>query len=316
MTSIITEKYGDTLSTLESLGEFGNGTVFGAIKADGSSIDSPFYIVVENDVPREVYMPVYSDEFYPQSEFAQIEEKYKFFEDILDLEEDEDVEEEPLEDEVDNDLGDKTDNAGKGNPYREAKTGKFTTGGLSGEEQISKPSAKPQAQQDALTKLENDIRSRPKERFYAVDTEGNTIAELDGNENQVKIDFMTASKIATSKNAVLTHNHPSQGHKGGEQKTYPFSEADILAASTMNPRAIRAVGTTHEYEMGRKGDKWPLPSEIKRTKRASLKKADKVLWEKVGAGDMTREQASFERHHIALQEVAVKFDLEYARKAL
>lgn len=206
---------------------------------------------------------------------------------------------------ADNSLGDKAENGPGYNPNRDPETGEFTFGSGSG-------SSRSPAQAQKLSEIENSIRSRKKERFYAIDDSGEIIAELDGNENTVKIDFMTAAKIAGGKNVVLTHNHPSQGHRGGQKLTYPFSKHDLQAAAMMNPKTIRAVGDTHEYELTRK-EKWGAPSELKRTQTLALKKVDTKLWEKVNAREMTREMASFERHHLALQEVAKKFDLIYER---
>lgn len=206
---------------------------------------------------------------------------------------------------VDSSLDDKAENGPGYNPNRDPKTGEFTFGSGSG-------GSRSPAQAQKLSELENSIRSRKTERFYAVDDSGEVIAELDGNENTVKIDFMTAAKIAGGKNVVLTHNHPPQGHRGGQKLTYPFSKHDLQAAAMMNPKTIRAVGDTHEYELTR-NDKWGAPSALKRAQTLALKKVDKELWTKVNAREMTREMASFERHHLALQEVAKKFDLMYER---
>ena len=290
MTSIITEKYGDTLSTLESLGEFGKGTVFGAIKADGSSIDNPFYIVLENDVPREVYMPVYSDEYYPQSEFAQIEEKYKFFEDILDLEEDEDVDEEPLEYEVDNDLERKVENKGY-NPYR-AKDGKFTSGGS---KQLS-----------VIEQNEAEIRNNDYETFVAVSPEGDLVAHIDGTQSRVTIPPLTMQMMRDTPGTVFTHNHPSGAS---------FSQNDLITGARAKVTELRAVSRDYTYSIRPKdGKSWPGQERIKNTYKGNWRRARTNKINKYKRGTITLDEVNDRSFiHEAMQKTAIALDLDYKR---
>lgn len=188
----------------------------------------------------------------------------------------------------------------KGNPNREKATGRFTFGTA--------------AQKSKLAELEGPIRANKKETFHAVDTKGNVITTLSGNSKQVNVPFAEAMKIAASKNAILTHNHPSQGTGQNAGKTFPFSLDDLKTASMTNARGIRAVGETHDYSIARKGDTWPTPSNVTRAYNAGKKVAETKLKAMVADGKMTNAEAQFEWYHEAIKSVAEKYDLSYERR--
>lgn len=158
--------------------------------------------------------------------------------------------------------------------------------------------------------VEEKIRENKHETFYAYDTQCNLLAEVRGNYNQVDIDETTVAKIAQHKNTVLTHNHPNQGR---DNKTYPISLGDLVAASQINAKTIRAVGTTSTYEITRNGKKWQSPDQIIVEYNKILAEVDQKLQKAYNNKEVTHEYLSLERYDDTLEKLAVVFDLTYKR---
>ncbi|MDP2216406.1 MAG: minor capsid protein [Methanolobus sp.] len=85
---------------------------------------------------------------------------------------------------------------------------------------------------------EAEIKNKPYENCYALDSNGNIVLEKSGTRNQIEI---TAAEGRLLRGTVFTHNHP-----GGSS----FSMEDIQTGSYFAVREMRATGKYRTYVMG------------------------------------------------------------------
>lgn len=171
----------------------------------------------------------------------------------------------------------------------------------------------PTITKDAMVKVlktENSIKNNDYETFYAYDTKGNLLATVTGNAGRVDIPADVVNKVAKSKNVVLTHNHPSQN----DGQTYPLSLEDLVAASTMNAKTIRAVGKTATYSITRNGDKWQTPQELSVAYNRIFAEVMSELTTKRYNKEITDAEYGIGLYDQTLQRLATEFNLTYTKQ--
>lgn len=171
----------------------------------------------------------------------------------------------------------------------------------------------PTITKDAMVKVEkteNSIKNNDYETFYAYDTKGNLLATVTGNAGRVDIPADVVNKVAKSKNFVLTHNHPSQN----DGQTYPLSLEDLVAASTMNAKTIRAVGKTATYSITRNGDKWQTPQELSVAYNRIFAEVMSELTTKRDNKEITDAEYGIGLYDQTLQRLATEFNLTYTKQ--
>ena len=66
-----------------------------------------------------------------------------------------------------------------------------------------------------VNQLESQIRGRKTEKGYIVDSNGNVIAESAKGKGSAHSAKFYVSDMMKSKDAILTHNHPTEGANSG-----------------------------------------------------------------------------------------------------
>lgn len=174
---------------------------------------------------------------------------------------------------------------------------------------LATPSTISQQSMTKVYQVENSIRENDYETFYAYDTSGNLLAEVKGDHSRVDVSAETVAEIAKHKNTVLTHNHPTQ-HDG---QTYPLSIGDLIAASTINAKTMRAIGTTADYEITRNTDKWASVEEITQKYNTFYQESINELEPKYENKEISWEEYSIQKYHITLEKLAKEFNLTYSK---
>lgn len=104
----------------------------------------------------------------------------------------------------------------------------------------------------ALTSRESEIRSLQRENLSIFDEQGNELFRNTGTRSHVRFDGRL------SKDAIVTHNHPSMGTKGRIRPDGggSLSKKDIMNAIDLNQREVRAVTATRTYSLKRPAEGW------------------------------------------------------------
>jgi N-methylhydantoinase B/oxoprolinase/acetone carboxylase alpha subunit len=109
-----------------------------------------------------------------------------------------------------------------------------------------------------VNQLEAKIRNRKTEKGYVIDSNGRVIGEsINGTAHRAKF-RVTAFK----KDAILTHNHPTEGANSGLYGTMagrigvPFSAQDVKNAIQFDLKEVRAVTPTYTYSIRRPKGGW------------------------------------------------------------
>lgn len=111
-----------------------------------------------------------------------------------------------------------------------------------------------------VNQVESKIRDRKTEKGYLVDSNGNIIGET-GKGTSHKASFNKAD-LVRAKDAILTHNHPTEGANSGLYGTLagrigvPFSGQDIKVAAQFDLKEVRAVTPTYTYSIRRPKGGW------------------------------------------------------------
>lgn len=156
-TALLLNVYGSsTFSTVKYLGEFEGNKCFGVINTNViNTVDKPFYVLIgSNGQVSQAEMPVYFDSVYEKSQFAAIENQFKFFEKNGVLDDDD------SEDEEDSEVELALNAAVKGyNPYRDEK-GRFASGDKAGVKKFAKKGSRQAKIEAAKKKLADKLKQR------------------------------------------------------------------------------------------------------------------------------------------------------------
>ena len=167
-----------------------------------------------------------------------------------------------------------------------------------------------------INQLESKIRNRKTEKGYIVDANGNIIAEtVNGTAHKAK--FYNRD-LAKSENAILTHNHPTEGADSGLYGTLagriglPFSEQDLKVAAEFNLKEVRAATPTYTYSIRRPKGGWGDKKKIEEALRkhhinASTQANSYALKQGVyRTSDMQRRKEIVDRANVGIQYSLLK----------
>jgi len=109
-----------------------------------------------------------------------------------------------------------------------------------------------------VNQLEAKIRNRKTEKGYVIDSNGRVVGEsTNGTAHRARF---RASDF--KKDAILTHNHPTEGANSGLYGTMagrigvPFSAQDVKNAVRFDLKEVRAVTPTYTYSIRRPKGGW------------------------------------------------------------
>ncbi len=109
-------------------------------------------------------------------------------------------------------------------------------------------------QQELVSNLEKKLKEpSPIEKLYAVSGNGTVILSKQGDRTMVVIDPDDAKKMQEDGNTIVTHNHPQE-----TSLSYP----DIVFASKVNLKEVRAVAGAKTYIAKRPKEGWPDADKI------------------------------------------------------
>jgi len=154
-----------------------------------------------------------------------------------------------------------------------------------------------------LKAAEDDIRNLPYEKARVFDSDGNLILKKTGEKSHVAF---TPDEMASFKDAILTHNHPSGSS---------FSSADLVFARHTDMLEIRAVSTKYDYSIKRDSasgwaGKSPLSAE---SLYAKAREQIKTEYNALNAeGKLTQLQIN-DFHHAIIERFAKLAGLDYSR---
>lgn len=171
-----------------------------------------------------------------------------------------------------------------------------------------------------VSQLEAKIRNRKTEKGYVVGSNGEIIAEsVSGNASSAR--FLTRD-LAKTKDAILTHNHPTEGANSGLHGTMagrigvPFSPQDIRNAVKYDQKEVRAVTPTYTYSIRRPkggwGDKQKIFSELNALDATYSGKMNVYAFRTAAnakrQGNLTRQRAQeiSDRANVGIQFSAIK----------
>ena len=123
-----------------------------------------------------------------------------------------------------------------------------------------------------VSQLEGKIRNRKTEKGYIVGANGQIIGEsIKGTSHKAKF---LISDMKNSRDAILTHNHPTEGADSGLYGTLagrigvPFSGQDLKLAAQYDLKEVRAVTPTYTYSIRRPKGGWGDIFKIERAMRS------------------------------------------------
>jgi hypothetical protein len=109
-------------------------------------------------------------------------------------------------------------------------------------------------QEQLILNLEKKLKEPSQvEHLYAVSKDGTLILSKTGNKNSVEVEGDSIKKMQEDGNAIVTHSHPAKSS---------LSWADIVFASEVNLREIRAVAGEKTYIAKRPKSGWPEKEKI------------------------------------------------------
>jgi hypothetical protein len=153
--------------------------------------------------------------------------------------------------------------------------------------------------EQAVRRIEGEIANEVVEHLVAIDPRGEIVLQLTGSSDFVSIPPGLEGRL---RDAVLTHNHPAG---------YPFSLDDIVTAVQGNVVQLRAVSQNWLNELHRPEGGWP--GRFYEDWQLAQEEVLPGLWERVGIGKMTEDQAAEIWVHETLKRLRQRTGIYYAR---
>lgn len=151
---------------------------------------------------------------------------------------------------------------------------------------------------EKLKEIENSIKNKKNESFYAITEYGVQLYQKEGNEKSVNVN----AEEGALNGAIITHNHPTLMNKPDKvNNTVSFSKTDILSACKYNVKEIRAVGPDgYIYSLKPNNfEKWGqregleiLNANYKKAEARIRQKYEEKITDKVDAFGKDSEQAN------------------------
>lgn len=165
-----------------------------------------------------------------------------------------------------------------------------TSGGLRGRASL----------RNTISVEENAIRYQKKEHAVVISSNGQVLQRTIGSEHGVGIS-------SRAKNAIVTHNHPSDYGT--------FSREDLINASKLDVKEMRAVSRNYTYSIQKPRNGWPDPDKINEIYRKVSRKYMDYTGEYVRK---YRSRAAIERSSAYMEgiirDIARELGFKYTRK--
>lgn len=187
------------------------------------------------------------------------------------------------------------------------------------------------AQKKAADKVESSIRNRKTEVAYAIDSNGNAIrVSTKGTSNRASVRIASVPR-----DAVLTHNHPSDYDRPFEKRTRTrvvrgivgggqgmgarigssITGDDIRLAILTDAKEVRAVGPEYTFSIRRPANGWGVNSEAFLREwydEVNTYRANNQSYARSGREQLGRYNAVMA--HSVTRKLAKKYGMTYTRK--
>lgn len=185
---------------------------------------------------------------------------------------------------------------------------------------VAKPKRAPRAKTkpdaavyNTIRKEEDRIRPQRFETAYAVDANGKSILNLNGEQYSVTFSDAQVSKLRAAKGVVMTHNHPRGWDvpaNDPRRQGNSFSFEDIAFAAEANLYEMRAVTPTRAFYVRRPSDGWDW-NTIRARYDTENRNTRSEFTQRINEGKMKPEEAQAAHYHTVWSKVFGDLGIEY-----